>query len=84
MLRMAAKVGLLTRNVVIEGADYPAGSLGKESFGCRVLVGSYTDAGVSYRGKAMISNVQFKNCGQYGWNEDYDPRYVGKLRCHKK
>eukprot|EP00795_Rhopilema_esculentum_P009048 gene9048-16692_t len=76
MLRMAAKVGLLTRNVVIEGGDYPAGSLGQESFGCRVLVGSYIDAGVSYRGKAMISNVQFKNCGQYGWNEDYDPRFA--------
>ena len=74
MLRMAAKVGLLTRNIVIEGADDPVGSLGDQSFGCRVLVGSYIDGGIQYRGKAQISNVQFKNCGQYGWNEDYDPR----------
>ena len=74
MLRMAAKVGLLTRNIVIEGADDPVGSLGEQSFGCRVLVGSYVDAGIRYRGKAMISHVQFKHCGQYGWNEDYDPR----------
>ena len=74
MLRMAAKVGLLTRNIVVKGADDPSGSLGEQSFGCRVLVGSYMDAGIRYRGKAMISNVQFENCGQYGWNEDYDPR----------
>ena len=74
MLRMAAKVALLTRNIVIEGADDPVGSLGDQSFGCRVLVGSYVDAGIRYRGKARVSNVQFKNCGQYGWNEGYDPR----------
>ena len=74
MLRMAAKVGLLTRNIVIEGADDPVGSLGDQSFGCRVLVGSYFHGKIKYRGKAQISNVQFKNCGQYGWNEDYDPR----------
>lgn len=75
MLRMAAKVAVLTRNVVVEGADDPVGSLGQQSFGCRVLVGSYVEAGKRYGGKASISNVQFKNCGQYGWNEGYDPRY---------
>lgn len=76
MLRMAAKVALLTRNIVVEGANDPVGSLDQQSFGCRVLVGSFVEAGLQYRGKAMISNVQFKNCGQYGWNEDYDPRYT--------
>ena len=73
---MSAKVGLLTRTIVIQGADEPARSLEDQSFGCRVLVGEYTDNGIIYRGKAQISEVQFKNCGQYGWNEAYDPRFV--------
>ena len=72
---MSAKVGLLTRNIVIEGADEPARSLEDQSFGCRVLVGKYTD-GLTYVGKAQISEVQFKNCGQLGYTEKYDPRFV--------
>ena len=76
VLKMAAKVALLSRNITIEGVDDPVGSLATQSFGCRVLVGAYTDAkGVEYKGKAVISNVEFKSCGQYGWNENYDPRY---------
>eukprot|EP00794_Sanderia_malayensis_P006712 gene6712-7474_t len=74
-LVMAAKVALLTRNIKIEGADDPVGARG-ESFGCRVLVGSYSEAGKMYTGKAVISNVEFSHCGQYGWNEGYDPRYA--------
>lgn len=68
---LAAKVGLLTRNIVIEGLNEPAGSLDNQHFGCRVLVGMYPNG----HGSAQISNVQFKHCGQYGWNEDYDPRW---------
>ena len=67
---LAAKVGLLTRNIVIEGLNEPEGSLDNQHFGCRVLVGKYH----SGHGSANISNVEFKHCGQYGWNEDYDPR----------
>ena len=72
---MSAKVGLLTRTIVIEGADDPARVLDDQSFGCRVLVGKYDGLG-SGPGKAQFSDVQFKNCGQYGWNERYDPREV--------
>lgn len=79
-IRMAAKVGLLTRNIVIEGADDPAGSLNDQSFGCRVLVGKYGAKGLTYSGKAYISEVQFKSCGQNGWNEKYDPRFASIFR----
>ena len=71
---MQAKVALLTRRIRIEGLDNPSGSLGTQSFGCRLLVGQYVDSGITYIGKAQIKNVQFKNCGQNGWNEPYDPR----------
>lgn len=73
--QLSAEVGLLTRNVVVEGADDPAGVLEKQSFGCRVLIGSYTQGGISYPGRARIENVQFKNCGQEGWTDSYDPRF---------
>jgi len=74
-VHMTAKVGLLTRNIRIEGADEPAGSLEDQSFGCRVLVGSYdAGGGLMYTGKAQFRGVQFSNCGQLGHTESYDPR----------
>eukprot|EP00794_Sanderia_malayensis_P001203 gene1203-576_t len=66
-------VALLTRNIKIEGADDPVGALG-ESFGGRVLVGSYSEAG-KYTGKAsfrMLSSVIADN--MVGMS--YDPRYA--------
>ena len=72
---MSAKVGLLTRNIRIEGADDPAGSLQNQSFGCRVLVSQYSRDGVVYKGRARFSEVQFSHCGQLGYTEKYDPRY---------
>ena len=68
------KVGLITRNIRIEGADEPAGSLQDQSFGCRVLVSKYTRDGIVYKGRARFSEVQFSNCGQLGYTEKYDPR----------
>ena len=76
-VKMSAKVGLLSRNLKIEGANEPARSLDDQSFGCRVLVGQYGgEGGIPYRGKAELSEVQFSHCGQYGWTESYDPRFV--------
>lgn len=60
---LAAEVGLLTRNIVIEGADNPSGAWAK-SFGCRVLV----------VGSARIEYVEIRRCGQEGWIDDFDPR----------
>ena len=71
---MSAKVALITRNIRIEGLDNPSGSLDVHSFGCRVLVGKYTQGGITYSGDAQLRDVQFSNCGQLGFNEDWDPR----------
>ncbi|XP_068431576.1 PKHD1 like 1, tandem duplicate 1 [Clinocottus analis] len=71
--RLAADVGLVTRNIKIIGAEYP--EMMAESFGARVLVGSYSSGGVDYKGKAQIRNVEFFHSGQEGWTDDTDPRY---------
>ncbi|XP_022094388.1 fibrocystin-L-like [Acanthaster planci] len=70
---LAAEVGLLTRNIKIEGNDYDL--LFKESFGARVIVGRFFQSGTEYKGYARISNVQFFHTGQLGWSDSFDPRY---------
>uniref|UniRef100_A0AAQ5X4Y6 Polycystic kidney and hepatic disease 1 (autosomal recessive)-like 1 n=1 Tax=Amphiprion ocellaris TaxID=80972 RepID=A0AAQ5X4Y6_AMPOC len=70
---LAADVGLLSRNIKIVGQDYP--QMMEESFGARLLVGSYSWEGVDYRGKAQIKNVEFYRSGQEGWTDYSDPRY---------
>ncbi|XP_077870118.1 fibrocystin-L-like [Saccoglossus kowalevskii] len=77
---LAAEVGLLTHNIVIEGADNPAGTLFDESFGCRVIVGRFMEEGINYVGNGRIENVEFKNCGQEGWPDYSDPRYALAFR----
>ncbi|XP_066271366.1 fibrocystin-L-like [Branchiostoma lanceolatum] len=72
-INMAAEVGLLTRNVQIIGEDY--NNLFEESFGARVLVGTFTQKDVEYTGYARILNVEFYHTGQEGWTDFYDPRY---------
>eukprot|EP00731_Ephydatia_muelleri_P028251 Em0019g1124a len=64
------EVGLLTRNIVIQGDQSTTG------FGCRVLIGTYKDlSGMIYTGSAQIRGVEISGCGQLGYNEAYDPRY---------
>jgi hypothetical protein len=70
---LAAEVGLLTRNIKIEGNDYNL--LFDESYGARVLVGRFFQDGVQYKGYARISNVEFYHSGQEGWSDFFDPRY---------
>ncbi|XP_022097673.1 fibrocystin-L-like isoform X1 [Acanthaster planci] len=70
---LAAEVGLLTRNIKIEGNDYDL--LFDESYGARVLVGRFFQDGVQYKGYARISNVEFYHSGQEGWSDFFDPRY---------
>ncbi|KAM8840499.1 PKHD1 like 1, tandem duplicate 1 isoform 3-T3 [Spinachia spinachia] len=70
---LAADVGLVTRNIKIIGEEYP--EMMSESFGARVLVGSYSWNGVDYKGKAQIRNVEFFRSGQEGWADATDPRY---------
>ncbi|XP_017158739.1 PKHD1 like 1, tandem duplicate 1 [Poecilia reticulata] len=70
---LAADVGLLSRNIRIIGEEYPAMMV--ESFGARLLVGTFSSGGVSYQGKAQIRNVEFFRSGQEGWTDYSDPRY---------
>uniref|UniRef100_A0A8D0SJH6 Fibrocystin-L n=1 Tax=Sus scrofa TaxID=9823 RepID=A0A8D0SJH6_PIG len=71
---LAADVGLLSRNIKILGEDYPGWF--KESFGARVLVSSFTDNMVTFKGNARISNVEFYHSGQEGFRDNTDPRYA--------
>ncbi|XP_056273684.1 fibrocystin-L-like [Pseudoliparis swirei] len=70
---LAADVGLVTRNIKIIGEEYP--EMMSESFGARLLVGSYSWDGIDYKGKAQVRNVEFFHSGQEGWTDDDDPRY---------
>uniref|UniRef100_A0A3Q2VVI1 PKHD1 like 1, tandem duplicate 2 n=1 Tax=Haplochromis burtoni TaxID=8153 RepID=A0A3Q2VVI1_HAPBU len=70
---LAADVGLLTRNIKIIGQDYP--TMMQDSFGARLLVGTYSWEGINYKGKAQIRNVEFYHSGQEGWTDYSDPRY---------
>ncbi|XP_076157842.1 PKHD1 like 1, tandem duplicate 1 [Alosa pseudoharengus] len=70
---LAADVGLLTRNIKIIGHAHA--ELYSQSFGARVLVGTFSDRGIDYRGKAQIRNVEFYHTGQEGWSDYSDPRY---------
>ncbi|KAI8520669.1 hypothetical protein Bbelb_004230 [Branchiostoma belcheri] len=69
----AAEVGSMTRNIKIAGAAYDEQE--EESFGARLLVGSFNTGGQTYTGYARISNVEFVRSGQEGWTDSYDPRY---------
>ncbi|KAI2652983.1 Fibrocystin-L [Labeo rohita] len=66
-------VALLTRNIKIVGQEYP--EMNTESYGARVLVGTFFSGGITFRGKAQIRNVEFYHTGQEGWNDVSDPRY---------
>ncbi|KAJ8026136.1 Fibrocystin-L [Holothuria leucospilota] len=68
---LSAEVGLLTRNIIIEGADND--DIFEESFGARVFVGKFNHSGEELTGSAKISNVQFKHTGQAGWTAFEDP-----------
>ncbi|XP_032616164.1 fibrocystin-L [Hylobates moloch] len=71
---LAADVGILSRNIKIVGEDYPGWS--EDSFGARVLVGSFTENMMTFKGNARISNVEFYHSGQEGFRDSTDPRYA--------
>ena len=69
-----AEVGLLTRNIKIQSGDLA--TTDEESFGCRILVGSYRNAqGDLLEGSAQIDGVEIAYCGQEGYPDSFDPRY---------
>ena len=58
---------------MIEGADDAYQVLYKQSFGCRVLIGSFGGSDTSNR-RVRVENVEFRHCGQEGWSDEFDPR----------
>ncbi|XP_068250285.1 fibrocystin-L-like [Palaemon carinicauda] len=70
---MAGEVGILSRNIRIEGNDYP--TIQEDSFGGRIVVSKLNAEGLEYVGQVQLSNVEFKNMGQEGFTDVNDPRY---------
>uniref|UniRef100_A0A3P8VH65 PKHD1 like 1, tandem duplicate 2 n=1 Tax=Cynoglossus semilaevis TaxID=244447 RepID=A0A3P8VH65_CYNSE len=61
---LAADVALLSRNIKVMGQEY--GNMNEESFGARVLVGTYSWAGVDYKGKFSVSDMTHINAAKFG------------------
>ena len=72
-ITLAPEVGLLSRKIKIVGAPFDEQT--EKEFGCRVIVGQFSRDGVIYTGYAVLENVEFFNCGQRGFTENYDPRF---------
>lgn len=77
--KIAAAVGLLSRNIKIIGDEYP-GQLG-DLYGSRIIVSDYsavdTDSGILlyYKGYARISDVEFVHPGQFSRESDDDSKF---------
>ncbi|KAK4312053.1 hypothetical protein Pmani_016482 [Petrolisthes manimaculis] len=69
---LAGEVGLLTRNIVIEGNKYPGF---ENKLGGRVIVSRLTQDGLDYEGSAKLDGVEFRNMGQLGFDDTDDPRF---------
>ena len=73
---LAPEVGLLSRNIVIQGGEHPSEPLEMHHYGCRILIGRYTDShGDLQIGRAQIDSIEIHYCGQGGYFSARDPRY---------
>ena len=64
---MAPEVGLLTHNIVIQGGNDPTQPQEWNYYGCRLLVGTYSDGISTFSGPVQIDSVEFRSCGQGGY-----------------
>ncbi|RNA00179.1 fibrocystin-L, partial [Brachionus plicatilis] len=76
--RIAAPVGLLSRNIRIVGEQYP--NQFSDLYGSRILVSDYSNIDsdlkpVFYKGYARISNVEFDLFGQFSRGDSDDYKY---------
>lgn len=77
--KIAAGVGLLTRNVKIIGGEYPKQRA--DLYGSRIIVSDYSVVDPSsnftlyYKGYARISNTEFVHPGQFSRNSDDDSKF---------
>ncbi|KAG0719159.1 Fibrocystin-L [Chionoecetes opilio] len=72
-ITLAGEVGLLGRNIVVEGNTYE--NFAEDSFGGRIVVSKLTQDGVEYVGSAQLDGVELRNMGQEGFTDLDDPRY---------
>ena len=73
---MAPEVGLLSRNIIIQGGENEAEPLEEHHYGCRILIGHYRSSiGVQYTGFIRMDSVEVRHCGQGGYHSPRDPRY---------
>ena len=74
---MAPEVGLLSRNIVIQGGEEQDEPLEMHHYGCRILIGQYRSStlGVQYSGYVKMESVEVRYCGQGGYHSPRDPRY---------
>lgn len=77
--KIAAGVGLLSRNIKVIGAEY--GSQAADLYGLRTIVSDYSaldaDSGLIlyYKGYARISDAEFVHPGQFSRNTDDDSKF---------
>ncbi len=57
------------------GGEHSDEPLELHHYGCRLLVGSYSDDYFTYSGHLWIDSVEFRYCGQGGYYSPRDPRY---------
>ena len=73
---MAPEVGLLSRNILIQGGEDPVEPLEFHHYGCRILIGRYRSTlGIQYSGFIKMEGVEVRHCGQGGYHSPRDPRY---------
>ena len=68
----AAEVGILTRNIKIDGSL----DGDEDKYGGRVIVLSAPNKKIYRQGHATISNVEFSGMAQYGMTDLSDPRFA--------
>ena len=81
---LSPEVGLLTHNIVIQGGEEEDEPLEFHHYGCRLLVGSYSDQGFDYSGRLWLQSVEFRFCGQGGYFSPRDPRYSIAFRSSRE
>ena len=73
---IAPEVGLLTHNIVIQGGDDPTEPQEWNYYGCRLLVGRYSNGVSTFPGRLQLDSVELRFCGQGGYFTPADPRYA--------
>ncbi len=75
-LILSPEVGVLSRNIIIQGGEDPEEPLEDYHYGCRILIGEYTTPSLYiYTGTVSFDSIEVRYCGQGGYFSPTDPRY---------